>query len=475
MLNLQQQLKLQQKLSPQQIQYIKLLQLNTLALEQRIHTELQQNPMLEEVVEVEEVSPDESLGDEFDWEDLLPSGEDEFYGHKARVDREDRPERPLPSSVSLADHLRSQRAFLDFDDVETLIAEQIIGSLEADGYLRRSAASIVDDIMFTHGHALKESDVERVLAQVQQLDPPGIGARTLQECLRVQIAALPEDMPGRTAAAKILERHFEDYSMKRFARIRDRLGLSQHQLREASDVILRLNPRPGEGTISAQENYITPDFEVVRVGDAFDVSLTSEHGPRVRVSREYQDMLSQLTPEKGKASQGDAELETRQFLKRRLDSARWFMDAIQQRRQTLLSVMQAIVLKQQDFFFYGPQFLQPMILLDIAQVIDMDISTVSRVVSGKYVQCDFGVFELKYFFSEGVATQNGEMVSSKVVKSMIEGIVREEDKANPLSDRELAGLLAEKELQIARRTVSKYREQLGIPVSRLRKEIVVPA
>ncbi len=479
MLNLQQQLKLQQRLSPQQIQYIKLLQLNNLALEQRIQSELEANPMLEEVVELGDTAQDDAedthgSDDDFDWEDLLPAGEDDFYGHKTSVDQEERAERPLMAEVSLTDHLRSQLSLLDLSSQESLIAEQIIGSIDEDGYLRRELLSIVDDLTFTYGKSLSTKDVESVLWRIQRLDPAGIAARDLQECLLVQLSVLPEGTPGRDTALTLLSRCFEDFTMKRFGRIRQKLGIDDRVLKASFDVIQRLNPKPGEGNITTQENYITPDFEVRSVGDEFHISLTTARGPRIRISRQYHTMLEQLTPKSGPVPRRGAQAETRQFLKRRFESARWFIDAINQRRQTLLAVMRAIVEKQRDFFTYGPGHLKPLILMDIAEAIGMDISTVSRVAVDKYVQCDFGVYGLKYFFSEGVATHSGDTVSNREVKAIIEDIISKEDKADPLSDRMLAEILDAQDFQIARRTVSKYREQLGIPVARMRREIVLP-
>ena len=470
MLNLQQQLKHQLKLSPQKIQYIKLLQLSNLALEQRVQAELAENPVLEEVVVLEEASQDDAgTEDDFDWE--LPAGDDDSYGYKARVDQEDRVPRPVVAEVSLAEHLRSQHALLSPSSLDLLIGEQIIGSIDEDGYLRRELFSIVDDIMFTYGKSLTEDDVERVLRQLQRLDPIGIGARSLQECLLVQVEALPGSMPGRDTAQRVLSECFEDFTMKRFGRIRQKLDVDERALKVAFDVVQRLNPKPGEGTITAQENYITPDFVVHATNDGFEISLDDRPGPRIGISREYRALFDQLTASNSKDGAG---AEARQFLQHKFKSARWFIDAINQRRKTLLLVMHAIVTKQHDFFTLGPGHLRPLILADIADAVGMDISTISRVVGGKYVHCDFGVYELKYFFSEGVATHSGDKVSSREVKAIIDDVIRQEDKSRPLSDRALAEILDARGFQIARRTISKYRKQLGIPVARMRREIVLP-
>ncbi len=478
MLNLKQELRLQQKLSPQQIQYIKLLQLPTLALEQRIQQELEVNPLLEEGAAIEETSeadPPEvqEADDDYDWEELLPGGDD-LYGYKARVDTsEEWREIPLVAQESLADHLRAQKAFLSLTERDTLIAEQIIGSIDEDGYLRRELVSIVDDIMFNHGLELSEDDVLRVLHDVQRLDPVGIAARSLKECLYVQLEMASEGTPGRSVALKILDQMFEAFTRKRFAQIKGRLGVDDIELKTAFDLIQRCNPKPGEGAFSAQENYITPDFLVRYEDDDFTIYLNGKNTPQLHVSRAYRKMLEQLSDGQQKGPARAVDQETRKFLRNKFDAARWFIDSIRQRHNTLLAVMQEIVSQQEAFFAFGKGHLRPLILKDIADRLGMDISTISRVVSGKYVQCNFGVYELKYFFSEGVATESGDSVSNKEVKAIIASIINEEDKAAPLSDQRMTAKLRERGFQIARRTVTKYREQLGIPVARLRREIVL--
>ena len=499
MLNLQQKQSLQQKLSPQQIQYIKLLQLPTLALEQRIKAELEINPLLDEGEELEEsIEEDaeqeeraeaetaeaeirEEQGDreeEFDWDELLNSSDD-LYGYKARVDQseEDDREMPMPARTSMTEHLRDQLLFLDLTEDELLIAEQIIGSIDEDGYLRRPLESIIDDIMFNYGAMLTEADVERVLKRVQQLDPVGIGARDLRECLLVQLHAMPPDTTGRDVAIRMLEDAYKAFTMKHFDQIMKKLDVDEEDLKQAYDLIQhRLNPKPGEGEFTAQQNYITPDFFVRYVDGDFIISLNGRNAPQLRISREYRKMLHQMSVEKKKGREmrnGSFDEETKKFLKNKFESARWFINSINQRRHTMTKVMHAIVELQQDFFRYGEGHLRPMILKDVAEIIEMDISTVSRVVNGKYVQSEFGVYELKYFFSEGLTTDSGEEVSNKEVKAIIEGIIAQEDKAKPLSDQKIAKMLEKRGFNIARRTVTKYREQLGIPVARLRKEIVL--
>jgi RNA polymerase sigma-54 factor len=489
MLNLSQKQSLQQKLSPQQIQYIKLLQLPTLALEQRIKAEMEINPMLEEgeddmdevvkteTTEDEAKTKDEkeaSTDEEYDWNELLDNGDD-LYGYKARVDRsaeEDQREYIQPAKESVLESLRSQLSFLQLSENEELVADQIIGSIDDDGYLRRPLESIIDDLAFNHGVLLSEQDVEDVLHRVQRLDPVGVAARDLQECLTVQLNMLPEEVPGRETATEMLARAYKEFTMKHYDAIMRRLHIDGSELKEAYDLIQRLDPKPGEGAFSESSNYVTPDFTVKYDDDEFIIYLNSANTPELRVSRSYRDMLEKMVAEK-KSDKSTYEPETKQFLKSKFESARWFINSIQQRRQTMTLVMHEIVHQQEDFFKLGEGHLKPMILKDIAEVIRMDISTISRVVNGKYVQTDFGVYELKYFFSEGLSTEDGADVSNKEVKAIIDGIISVEDKKKPLSDQKIATMLSEKGFHIARRTVTKYREQMGIPVARLRKEIVI--
>ena len=486
MLNLQQAQRLQQKLSPQQIQYIQLLQLPTLGLEQRIEAELEENPLLEDVAEesdrLEDIAEDSVEADserdpdeEYDWGELLDNAED-LYGYKARVDysREEDREWPVPATGTLAEHLRDQLALQDLTEQEEIIAEQIIGSIDEDGYLRRPLESIVDDISFNAGFSPALSDVEEALARIQGLDPIGIGARDLQECLLAQLRAMPPDVEGRDVAIRMLSETYKAFTMKHFDAIGKKLRVASEELREAFDLIRsRLDPKPGEGQFTPRQNYITPDFTVECIDDEFIVALNGRNAPPLHISRQYRQMLENMRARKpsgpGSSSEDAA---TRKFLKNKFESAKWFIQSINQRRRTMTEVMHAIIRLQEDFFRYGEGHLKPMILNDVAEIVEMDISTVSRVANGKYVQTRFGVYELKYFFSEGIRSADGEDVSNKEIKAMLEGIVDGEDKAKPLSDQRLAGSLAEQGFGIARRTVTKYREQLGIPAARLRKEIV---
>jgi RNA polymerase sigma-54 factor len=495
MLNLHQKQSLQQKLSPQQIQYIKLLQLPTLELEQRIKEELEMNPVLEEGEEedddtIGDTSPPEAEAstdeaerereDEFDWDEFINSPDD-LYGYKARVDHsaeEEQREIPLPYRSTMAEHLREQLGMLHLSESEETVADQIIGSIDEDGYLRRPIDSIVDDLMFSRGLMLTDEDVERVLYRIQRLDPVGIASRDLRECLLIQLEALPEEVIGRDTAIAMLRDAYRAFTMKHFETLLRRLDIDESELKRGFELIQQLNPKPGEGAFQAQTNYITPDFIVEEVDDEFIISLHGTNAPELKINRHYRRLWNELSAQKRDrtpakvSSNGEAD-ETRQFLKNRLESARWFINSINQRRGTMIKVMSSIVELQEDFFRKGEGYLRPMILKDVADRIGMDISTISRVVNGKYVQTEWGVYELKYFFSEGLTTESGEEVSNKEVKALIERIISDEDKGKPLSDQRIATMLEDKGIEIARRTVTKYREQLGIPVARLRKQIVL--
>ena len=471
MLNLSQELRLQQKLSPQQIQYIKLLQLPTLALEQRVQQELEKNPLLEDetLSDAGEDSTENVTDEEFDLEDLLPDVDD-LYGYKARVDdHREAFEIPITTAESMTDYLRSQKGFLSLNRRDTLIAEQIIGSIDEDGYLRREIISIVDDITFNYREELSEKDVLHVLHHIQRLDPPGIAARSVQECLLIQLELIPEDTPGHSIAVQVIRKLFAAFSRRQYGRIKERLGIDDVALKSAIDLIQSCDPKPGGGTFTSQENYVTPDFLIRNEDGSFIIQLNSGNFPTLTVSKSYRDMIRKMSA----TNMSKPDVKTQKFLQSKLESAKWFIDAVKQRRNTMLMVMREIVSFQDAFFTYGEGHLRPLILKDIATRISMDISTISRVVSGKYVQCDFGVYELKYFFSEGVATDAGISVSNKEVKSVIAGMINQEDKTNPLTDDAITVKLKEQGYQVARRTVSKYRTQLGLPVARLRREIVL--
>lgn len=490
MLSLQQKISLQQKLSPQQIQYQKLLQLNTLALEQRIKTELELNPILEETLE-EEISLDElednldeqeetsvdeeaenynNKEDEFDLEDFMNDAE---YEHELdRINRSSDDEKiyPVaPQRKTLRDSLIDQLHMLDLTEDEMILGENIIGALDKDGYFKEDLEKLVNDLKLFEQIDIDIKKAEKVLGLIQTLEPVGIAARNLQECLLVQIRNSSFDPYYSYIAEKILSVHFDDFVNKRFDNIQKNLNLSKETLKTAISIIQKLNPKPGEGNIEAEEsNQITPDFIIEKVDDNYIVTLNDKSVPSVTISKTYLEMLES---NKRKRKISEREKETHKFLREKFESAKWFIASLQQRRHTLMKIMQSILEKQYEFFENGPKFLKPMIYKDIADEIGMDISTISRVVNGKYVQSPQGIHELKYFFSEGLATDSGDEISNKHIKELIKEICENEPKDNPYSDDKIASILKEKGIHIARRTVAKYREQLMIPIARLRKKL----
>jgi len=473
---------LSQKLSPQQIQFIKLLQIPTAELEARIEQELEVNPALEEGRDEDEgitSSEDDfdsdaerdDLNDELSIEDYL--SEDEFGGYKMYgdgnySDEEDR-DMPIPTNTTLSEQLISQLNFLALDDRRHQIGLQLIGSIESDGYIRRELEAIINDLAFSQNIDTDLDEVEEILSQIQQFDPAGIAARDLQECLVLQLERKTDPDKYHKLAIDILKDHFKEFTKKHFDKICRKQGIDENSLREAISIITKLNPKPGGFVDStARTQYIIPDFILNNNNSKLELSLNSRNAPELKISRSYSDMLQAYDKNKK-----DKKLkETVTFVKQKLDSAKWFIDAIRQRQQTLLTTMETIIKYQYDFFLTGDESkLKPMILKDIANEIGMDISTVSRVANSKSVQTEFGVYPLKYFFSEGIATESGEDVSSREVKNYLKGLVDNEDKRKPLSDDKLEKLLKDKGYNIARRTVAKYREQLQIPVARLRKEL----
>lgn len=485
---------LQQKLSPQQLQYIKLLQLPTFALEQRIKEEIEMNPVLEEgdgaepleplTLEPEPTEPREreeleSLDKhDVDWEEFEDNTEydGETYYTPVNPDIQEWRDLPNPYQVTLLEELENQVALLDLSEEEQLIADQILGSLDEDGYFRRELVAVADNITFNHGVFIEEEDVERVRKQIQLLDPVGIASRDLQDCLLVQLEHADENLPGRNLAIRIVRDAWNAFEKKHFSKLTQKFNCTEEELKEAFEAIRHMDPRPGASNEGLEEthNYIEPDFEVYwRGGDQtqtgkgeFVITLNQRNTPQLRISPEYAQMWEQI---KAKKSKPDAQ--TQQFMKTKIDAANWFIESIRQRQNTLMNVMKTIVALQEEFFKFGDG-LKPMILKDVAERIGMDISTVSRVVNGKYVQTNFGVYELKYFFNEGLTTESGEEVSNREVKNILQSIIDNEDKRNPLSDQALADMLNERGYNIARRTVSKYREQLNEPVARLRKQII---
>jgi len=477
---------LQQKLSPQQIQFIKLLQVPTAELDARIEEELEQNPALEEG---REELPEENINQEEDFERESHDEENEAYddeinvedyirdddisGYKMQGDgpgNEEEREMPLASSATLTDLLLTQLGFLKLDERQHLIGEQIIGSIDSDGYLRRELENIVNDFAFSLNVETNEEEVEEILFKIQNFDPPGIAARDLRECLLLQLEKKTVSTPASENAIKILNGPFDEFTKKHYDKIQKKLDLNEEDLKEAIAVITKLNPKPGGISAEyAKNQYVIPDFILTNNNGKLEVSLNSRNAPELRVSRSYREMFDSYD----KSSKTDKKLkEAVTFVKQKLDAAKWFIDAIKQRQLTLLRTMNSIVEFQYEFFLDGDESkLKPMILKDIANDIEMDISTISRVANSKSIQTEFGVYLLKYFFSEGIATESGEDVSSREVKHILKGLIEAENKKKPFSDEKLEKLLKEKGYSIARRTVAKYREQLNIPVARLRKEL----
>ncbi len=477
---------LSQKLSPQQIQFIKLLQVPTAELDTRVEEELEINPALEEgreepepqaESEIDDFGDDLSATEDLNVQDYL--GDEEFSGYKMQGDGnysedEDR-EMPVAMQASLNDQLEMQLGYLGLDERSLTIARQLIGSIETDGYIRRELDAIVNDLAFSQNIETDVEELEEMLKNIQRFDPPGIGARNLQECLLIQLERKNENDEEEdeviTTAIDIISICFDEFTKKHYDKIIRKLNLDDEVLlKDAVTSITKLNPKPGGvsgGLVKTQ--YLIPDFLLTNNNGKLDLTLSSRNAPELRVSQSYTDMFSAYD----KSDKKDKKLkETVSFVKQKLDAAKWFIDAIKQRQNTLLRTMDSIIRFQYDFFMEGDETkLRPMILKDIANEIGMDISTVSRVANSKSIQTDFGIFPLKYFFSEGISTASGEDVSSREVKNVLAQFINEEDKKRPLSDDKLEKMLKAKGYNIARRTVAKYREQLNIPVARLRKEL----
>ncbi|WP_300727318.1 RNA polymerase factor sigma-54 [uncultured Rikenella sp.] len=462
--------KLQQRLSPQQIQGIKLLELPTLQLEQRVKQEIEENPVLEE--EEREPETDET---QLTLEDYLRN-EESAASYKLKVNNtskdDDRRSPTLSQGMSLQDFLIEQLAYHDLDEREMTIARFIIGTLDDDGYLRRPVASITDDIAFTQGIEVSEQEVERIVGVIQMLDPAGIGARNLGECLIIQLRALREQTPAVKLAIAILSDHYDAFLKKHYERMMRRLGVTEEEFRAALEEIMHLNPKPTNGYAdesSAASPNIIPDFLLDYNNGNFDLQLASRSVPDLKINSSYLRMAERAM---NTSEQSEADKEALQFIKQKIESAKWFISALKQRQETLMKTMRAILHFQHDFFVEGDEAkLRPMILKDIADATGFDISTISRVVNSKYIQTHFGVFLLKYFFSEGLLTESGEEVSTREIKRILAEAIEHEDKRDPLTDEALMDTLTAKGYKIARRTVAKYREMLGIPASRLRKEL----
>lgn len=470
---------LQQKLSPQQIQFIKLLQVPTAELEARVEEELEINPALEEGKEESEIEDQaDSHDDDFEVDErdnIEEYLQDDYAGYKMQgdgrnPDEEDK-ESPLSVGKTLHEQLISQLGYLKLSDEQRTLGKHLIGSIDSDGYIRRELEAIANDLAFSQGIETNEEELEELLLKIQTFDPAGVGARNLQECLSLQLGRKDTDHEETRIAKRIIDSCFNEFSKKHYDKIARKLGVEDEVLlRESIYLITKLNPKPGGTTDEvAKSQYVIPDFILVNNNDKLELSLNSKNAPQLKVSRSYSEMLQAYD----KSDKSDKKLkETVSFIKQKLDSAKWFIDAIRQRQQTLLNTMQAIIDFQYEYFLEGDESkLKPMILKDIADRIQMDISTVSRVASSKSIQTEFGVFLLKYFFSEGIATDSGEDVSSREVKNKLKELIDAEDKTKPLSDEKLEKGLKDCGYNIARRTVAKYREQLNIPVARLRKEL----
>ncbi len=479
--NLVQRLSLQLKQSPQQVLLSSLLQLPVLSLEQKLKLELEMNPLLEldeememelaedmeqeEVLKLDSEDEEEDLDgeaetdaieefekEEVDWEAIL-NDEDTYEFKMPRDDSAEVFERPEVAQTTLPEHLLSQLHMTDLSEEEIVIGEYIIWSINEDGYLTYSVEDIAENL------DVDVEKVDKVLQVIQRFDPVGIGARSLQECLLVQL--MEQENPNQIAV-EMLQDHFDDFKNKRYEKIAKKMEVSLDEIREAIEEITKLNPKPGEGYVLFHQNVIVPDLIVEKENGDFRIVMNDWNIPHLRINNSYKKLLL----DKKKSSK-----ETRDYIRQNLESARWLINSIHQRRATIQRVMEAIIEKQRDFFEKGPDHLKPMILKDIADKIGMDISTISRVTNGKYVQTEYGVFELKHFFSERIKSDAGDDVSNKKIKAMIKEIIENEDPSKPLNDQKIAEILKERGFNVARRTVAKYREQMMIPVSRLRRKI----
>ena len=491
--------KMIQKLSPQQIQLMKLLQIPTATLDQRIKEELESNPALEENEDYNEVfdMQDENYNDKqsaeedtFELDDYLKEYiEDDPISYKLKGDMystEDVKNAPISVASSFHEYLTTQLGMMEFDNhTDEVIAHQIVGSIDDDGYLRRNVEALVDDLLFTQNVETNVYDVERILGDIQKLEPIGVGARDLQEALILQLqdrAEREDNYDKRRAkelALRILNKYFQEFSKKHYEKMKRSLSLSDSELKEAIDEILKLNPKPasafGGSTDSSRgevNQYIVPDFIISNKDGELELTLNNKNAPDLRISDHYMDVLKGFNESTQGRKSTKQEKEAVLFIKQKIDSAKWFIDAIKQRQDTLYNTMYTIMQYQQEYFLSGDEKrLKPMILKDIAEVTGLDISTVSRVANSKFVQTEFGTKKLKSFFSESIQTADGDEVSTLEVKNILGEIIDAEDKRKPLSDERLKDMLQEKGYNIARRTVAKYREQLNIPVARLRKEL----
>ena len=465
---------------------MKMLQIPTMELEQRIKEEMEVNPALEEGADENAEEDNKSMEDqqsdaddkdnndeEFDYSDYLDDDtipDYKLYSSNHSADDEER-DSPLGAGRSFQDLLFSQLGLSDLDEKQQILAEYLIGNLDEAGYLRRELSAIVNDLAFTSNISATTAELEEMLKVIQDLDPAGVGARDLKECLLLQIARAEFQDDDVQLAEVVISKYFDEFTKKHYEKIAKKLELTEEELKPAIDFILHLNPKPGNSMMEAARTvqHVTPDFMLSVENDELKLTLNGRNAPDLRISREYKDMLQHYSKTKVKEAK---DKEALLFVKQKIDSAKWFIDAINQRNQTLLYCMQAIVDYQKEFFLSGDETkLKPMILKDIADLVSMDISTISRVANSKYVQSPYGTYLLKYFFSESLSTDEGEEVSSREVKQILKDAIEAEQKRKPLTDDKLAKLLNSKGYNIARRTIAKYREQLGIPVARLRKEL----
>ncbi|TNF40481.1 MAG: RNA polymerase sigma-54 factor [Bacteroidetes bacterium] len=481
--NLTLQQKLLQKLSPQQIQVIKLLEIPTLQLEQRIKKELEENPVLEleqdgqEPEEDNEIRDDDTPetdidNDEFTFDDYYDEDED-IPSYKLNVNNYSKDDVyvDIPFSVGTTFHefLYEQLGMVKLTEEQSQLAEYIIGNIDDDGYLRRDLSAISDDLAFNLNMEVSEDELYKILKVIQEFDPPGVGARDLQECLLIQLSRKHGEI--QQIAHNILYNYFDEFTKKHYSKIQNKLELSDKDLKDAIDLILKLNPKPGSSysnPLNKSNQHIVPDFILENIDGELMLSLNQRNVPDLKINDTYLEMLKAL----GQNHKEKNKKEALQFVKEKLDSAKWFIDALQQRQTTLLVTMSEIINFQHEYFQNGDETkLRPMILKDIAERTNLDISTISRVSNSKYIQTHFGIYPLKYFFSEGLQKDDGEEVSTREIKKILQDCIDNEDKSKPLTDDKLALILKKKTYNIARRTVAKYREQLGIPVARLRKEL----
>ena len=482
MLKQQLQLKLQQRLSPAQIQVIKMLEIPTLELEERIRQEIEENPAFEEGVEKSEDSDEqEDFNDDFDSNDTPDFEEymadDDIPDYKLIANNSSRDDKheDIPFSAGLTFHefLSDQVGLLQLTNHERSLMDYIIGNIDEEGYLRRSPESMVDDIVFQAGVETTDEEMKRLVREVQQFDPAGVGAINLQECLILQLERR-EQTPDVINAQKIITNFFEEFSKKHYDRIIRSMAITEVELKEALNQIVKLNPKPGNAwsgnVLEKTFSTIVPDFIIENDEGTLTVQLNNSNVPELRVSSTYNEMFRDFTS--NKENQSREMKDAVMFAKQKIDAARWFIDAIKQRQQTLIATMTAIVDYQREFFIEGDEtYLKPMVLKDIADITGYDISTISRVSSSKYAQTEFGIFPVKFFFSETMLNDSGEEISTREIKKIMLECIDEEDKRAPINDDKLAEVLKEKGYNIARRTVAKYREQLNIPVARLRIEI----